>query len=224
MGITVSVISSQKIAQAINDINNLSNHLLLTVNNVPSSLLMAVAADSTSKFGIFGNNTSGQVDVSGLLFHVREKFPVLGQLTYDAQKSLKDAILYNIRGDSKPNATGLSIYMPISSEQFNSYSSNYGLNAWQNVIDNQEMLLKQNKEEPYINAYIDRGTIKGHIIGGGVSTLVVAYVNSSSLAAKNKSLFYVTAITGPNILRPVISLLIQSIEESHSAISTTALF
>jgi Clostripain family len=91
-GITISVISLEKIAQAIKDVNNLSSHLLTTITDVPSSLLMATAADSTSKFGVVGTNRSGQVDLSGLLFHIREKFPVLGNLV-DNSKIIKKCII-----------------------------------------------------------------------------------------------------------------------------------
>ena len=216
--VTISVVSLEKIAQAINDINNLSNHLLTIVSDAPSSLLMANAADSTLNLG--SNDLSGErcceVDLFGLLFHIKEKFPVLRYLIDRTQKSMKDAVLYNVRGDSKPNATGLSIYMPISLDQFDNLvtSSNVtlsidsALKGWQNVINNQYILLRLNKEYPYIDAYIDQGTIKGHIKGAGVSIINLFQLNSTeydsstiSPTVSPNSLYY-DYVMDPNIVRP----------------------
>ena len=209
-GITISVISLEKIAQAITDINDLSDHLLRTVTDVPSSLLMATAVDSASKFGVVrtssagqGWESSGQVDLSGLLFHISEKFPVLRYLIDNVQKSLKNALLYNIEGDSNPNATGLSIYMPISSDQFElNNSTDYALSGWQYVINNQKFLLNQNNEYPSIHANNDQGTIKAHINGTGISRVILTYYNSSTFIPDYNSLFYGITIAGQPVVSP----------------------
>jgi hypothetical protein len=96
------------------------------------------------------------VDIYDLTSSILREFPD-SKIQVDRVKgSLNSTIIYNINGESRPYSNGLSIYMPISEEEFES-SKEYSLEGWKKIIDLQNQLLTFDDEFPVVEADYSRG-------------------------------------------------------------------
>ena len=102
--------------------------------------------------------------------NIRERFPQSTLLVDNVHKSLENAILYKVNGDARPNANGLSIYMPLEEDEF-SDSSKYTWIVGKKLLIYSYDLIKSDDEIPIVETDIDGETIRGKIYSNDVSSI-----------------------------------------------------
>lgn len=170
--ITLSMIRLANIDQLIGNIANLSNYLGSNIADFPSAISLAHSVDFTERYGRSAHGGSGLVDIHDLASNIREAFPESAQVVDKVHASLKNAIIYKINGEARPNANGLSIYMPLQEEEF-SDSSKYSLDSWRKIVDLQYDLIKSDKDIPIVETDIQGKTIAGKIYSNDVSSVTL---------------------------------------------------
>ena len=170
--VTLSVIRLANIDQLIGNIANLSTYLGSNIIDFPSAISLAHSVDFTERYGQSAHGGSGLVDIHDLASNIREAFPESAQVVDNVQASLNNAIIYKINGEARPNANGLSIYMPLEEEEF-SDSSEYSLDSWRKIVDLQYNLIKSDKDIPIVETDIQGKTITGKIYSNDVSSVTV---------------------------------------------------
>lgn len=170
--ITLSVIRLANIDQLIGNLANLSTYLGSNIVDFPSAISLAHSVDFTERYGQSAHGGSGLVDIHDLASNIREILPESAQVVDNVHASLKNAIIYKINGEARPNANGLSIYMPLQEEEF-SDSSKYSLDIWRKIVDLQYNLIKSDKEIPIVETDIQGKTIIGKIYSNDVSSVTL---------------------------------------------------
>ena len=168
--VTLSVIKLANIPQLIQDLAGLSAYLDSNIVDFPSAMSLTHSVDFTERYGQSSKGGSGLVDIYDLGSNIREIFPQSTFLVDNVHKSLENAIIYKVNGDARPNANGLSIYMPLEEDEF-SDSSKYSLDSWQKIVDLQYDLIKSDDEIPIVETDIDGETIRGKIYSNDVSSI-----------------------------------------------------
>ena len=132
------------------------------ITDIPSSNSLAASVSSTARYGQTATGTTGLVDIGDLVSRIKEKFPKSASLIDKIYVSLNSAVVYNTKGEAKPDANGLSIYMPTQLVDF-SDSIIYTMENWQTLVNKQYHLLSNG------TGYGPKNTttfFDSHVIGG----------------------------------------------------------
>ena len=113
------------------------------------------------------------VDLYDLTLNIQDKFPETAHVVNAVQNSLNSSVIYNVNGEAKPNANGLSVYMPLQKEEFTESGIINSLDVWQKIVKLQETLVKSDKEPPIVESHLDGdgNTIKGRLYSDDVSSI-----------------------------------------------------
>lgn len=177
--VTLSVIDLEAIPLLHQRIMLLAESLDDQVVSFDSSYLLARAVDNTERYGVGARSSSGHVDLYHLATNVEEEFPGYHQQVDDLQNAISDAVVYNVNGEAKPNANGISIYIPLDSEEFRDDYILYSLSGWSDLLDSQQIALDSDTEAPEVNLDFDGETISGSIEGNDISE-VILYISSET--------------------------------------------
>ena len=183
--ITLSVVNLTMIPRIIYDLDNLVDYLGNKITDVASENSLTQSVDSSERYGQTFKGDSGLVDIYDLASNIKERFPQSEHLVDAVQKSLNNTVVYRDKGDSSPNANGLSIYMPVREDEFTD-AREYILPGWQKVVDALYNTIKNDHQIPIIQSNVTGDRIKGHIYGNDVAT-VTLWIYTSSMPEGNSS-------------------------------------
>ena len=158
---TISIIDLHQISDLVNSMNNLARYLNHSISDANSSKSFVRLIDSTDSYGKSSAGQSNLVDIYDLSFNVMRKYPDSFDITDRIHKLLRNVIVYKANGESKPNANGLSIYLPNTYGQHLSQSVANSLETWQQIVNKQYYFLQLDKKNPTV----DSQTLGKNIIG-----------------------------------------------------------
>jgi hypothetical protein len=184
--VTLSVVDLTKISQLIKELDSLSSYVDGKVTDFPSAISLINSMDFTERYGQSARGSSGLADLYDLTSNIEAEYPQSKNLVDAVKMALKSAIVYKLNGESKPNANGLSIYMPLRESEF-SNSSIYSPAGWQKIVNFQHDLIKSDKDFPIVEADFDGETIRGHIYSDDISSTKLFIYSSLS---EGKRVFY----------------------------------
>jgi hypothetical protein len=176
--VTLSLINLTRISGLVEDLGILSDSLVSRINDIPAVLSLANSIDLTERYGRStdvspdAQGSSGLVDIYDLASNLQVEFPEMSDVIEKVQKSLNNSVVYNVNGDAKPNAHGLSVYMPSLKDEFTDSAIINSLDRWKNIINLQQELIKTDKEPPIVESdLVERDIIRGHVYSGDVSSV-----------------------------------------------------
>ena len=118
-----------------------------------SSKSFAQVIDSTDGYGK-GQGESNLVDIYDLASKVMEKFPDSSLIVDRVHKMLTNTVVNTTNGESKSNASGLSIYLPKEYGSHLSQSVVNSMDGWQQIVTKQYYFSQLDKLNPAVNSQI----------------------------------------------------------------------
>ena len=88
------------------------------ISSPESAINLSKSIDMTEHYGQSALGSSGMVDLHDLTKNMQEKYPDLVSDISAVQNSIESAVIYSLNGDSRPNAKGISIYMPLLKSEY----------------------------------------------------------------------------------------------------------
>lgn len=177
--VTMSVLDLKKIPALKDSVAALSDGLEDRISNLEYSYSFARAVDRTERYGVGAKSSSGHVDLYHLASNIGSEFPGYDVAVEDLQQAIDDAVVYNVSGQAKPNANGISIYVPIEAKEFNDDYLLYSVAGWDSLLETQESLLQSDTEAPFIDLEFDGQTISGSVEGDDVAEILL-FVSSET--------------------------------------------
>lgn len=190
--ITLAVIDMAKIPQLIKDVNALSNTLVSNLHDLPSAISLSKSIDLTEHYGQSARGSSGFIDLYDLLINIQANYPSLTGKIKAVQNSLKAATVYKFNGEAKPNANGLSVYMPLLKNEFSNSTELFVIGLdWLKLLYSQRYMISNDKQPPIIKSIREGNTIKANVYGSDIATIYAQIVTNSS---KDHKLMYIQSI------------------------------
>jgi hypothetical protein len=177
--VTMSVLDLKKIPALKERVRALSDGMEDRISNLEYSYSFARAVDSTERYGVGAKSSSGHVDLYHLASNIGSEFPGYNVVVGDLQQAIDDAVIYNVSGQAKPNANGISIYVPVEAKEFNDDYLLYSVAGWDSLLETQESMLQSDDEAPFIDLEFDGQTVSGSVEGADISK-VLMYISSET--------------------------------------------
>jgi hypothetical protein len=208
--ITLSVIDLERF-QKIDlkgKMEGLINDYTVNVNSSSSFLRLLRGIDIMEHFGQSASNdytqsNTGLVDIFEFLTTIGDLFPSLKEKTDSIYKDINSTIIHNYNAESHPNSRGLSIYLPINSQEFiamkkiENYSSVLLGGGWLDFLDKIEAYTNEkNNFSPGIKSLRDNGYVRVHVSGSDIQSIYALFILNSS---KGKPIAYIQKIDPRNI-------------------------
>jgi Clostripain family len=189
---TLAVIDMTKIPQLIKDVKTLSNALVSNINDLPSAISLSKSIDLTEHYGQSARGSSGFVDLYDLLLNIQGKYPSLSDKIKAVQNSSKAATIYKVNGEARPNANGLSVYMPLLKNEYSNSTELFvvGLD-WLKLLYSQRSMITTDKQPPIIKSIREGNVVKASVYGSDLANIYAQIVTNSS---KDHNLMYLQSI------------------------------
>jgi len=173
--ITMSVIDLSKIPKLVGDLQDMDERFYKSIYDLDDSYSFARVIRGTERYGETGKASTGHLD----LFHFAENIDLcLPQLQGSAgsviiKADVTDAVVYNIKGESKPNSNGISMFMQVEEYEANAPYLKYLIGSWPGVFDKARLLLQEDITPPSVLlSKNDNGLISGRITGEDVADVL----------------------------------------------------
>ncbi|MEI7615521.1 MAG: clostripain-related cysteine peptidase [Actinomycetota bacterium] len=114
--ITLSVVDLSKVSTIVDSIGDFASEAMTKIQNTEGLRALSLARNKAESYGEESDNSqcSDMVDLAGLMLNVREEYPTVSD---ELVNKIDDAVLYNLTSKIKPDARGLSIYMPYKDKE-----------------------------------------------------------------------------------------------------------
>ena len=173
--ITMSVIDLSKIPELVSDLQYLDERFYMSIYDLDESYSFAKVIRATERYGETGKASTGHLD----LFHFAENIDLhLPQLQGSAGSAIikagvTDVVVYNVKGESKPNSNGISMFMQVEEYEANAPYLGYLIGSWPGVFDRARLLLQEDITPPsVILSKNDDDLISGRINGEDVADVL----------------------------------------------------
>lgn len=180
--ITLSLTNMTNIPQLVNDVNDLSKSVKSNILDFNSSLSLSKSIDQTEHYGqsALGRST-GLIDLYDFTVNLQDRYPHLISNLRAVQNSINSTILYSSNGDARPNAKGVSIYMPLfKSEYSNEAESQLTDIDWLALLYTQRIMIESDTNSPIIKSIRDGNVIKGSVYGSDIANVFAQIIINSS--------------------------------------------
>ncbi|HEY6885122.1 MAG TPA: hypothetical protein VI278_13895, partial [Nitrososphaeraceae archaeon] len=174
------------------DVNGLSGALVSNIYDLSSAISLSKSIELTEHYGQSARGSSGFIDLYDFLVNIQAKYPSLSGKIKSVQNSLNAAIVYKFKGEARPNANGLSVYMPLSKSEFSNSTelSVIGLD-WLKLLDSQRDMITTDKQPPIIKSIREGDSIKANVYGSDIASIYAQIVTNSS---KGQNRMYIQSI------------------------------
>ena len=169
------------IPQLVKDLNGLSNALVQKISSLESAINLSKSIDMTEHYGQSALGSSGMVDLYDLTRNMQEKYPDLVSYINAVQNSIESAVIYSLNGDSRPNAKGISIYMPLLKNEYSNKAEIQLVDIdWMKLLYTQRLLIEGDKSPPLIKSIREQDSIKGNVYGSDIAGIFAQIITNSS--------------------------------------------
>jgi len=186
--VTLALIDMTKIPKLTQEVNALSSALISQIYDLPSVISLSKSIDLTEHYAQSARGGSGLVDLYDLLLNIQTRYPILSENIRDVQETLKTAIVYKFGGEARPNANGLSVYMPLQKNEFSNSTELFTIGLdWLKLIYSQRYMITSDKLPPTIKSTREGDSIKANVYGSDIANIYAQIVTNSS---KGQNLMY----------------------------------
>lgn len=180
--ITLSVIDLSMIADIFDDVKTLGERLETQVKysgGLENAQMFARVVQNTERYGIDYDRSSGYTDLYELVGNVDESFTGVRLVVDSIQSSIEQAVVYNVKGEAKPNAHGLSIFLQMDEYQTGEEYLSYLVTEWLRLIESSADQLASDDESPSGALDYSDGTIEGQIGDDDISYGAISFFRES---------------------------------------------
>ncbi len=112
---TLSVIDLSKIPALNESINALTADIEASIaeKDMPK---FSKSLGNAERYGIVKGKDSGHMDIKNFAEKIPKFIPEFKSLSDKVVSAVDDVVIYKVNGESRPNANGISVYMPITSD------------------------------------------------------------------------------------------------------------
>jgi len=179
--VTLSLIDMTAIPKLVKDVNDLSKALKSKISSVESAINLSKSIDMTEHYGQSALGSTGLIDMYDFTLNLQKSYPDLYSNIKAVQNSIKSSVAYSYSGDSRPNANGISVYMPLFKSE---YSNRSELNVvdtdWLLLLYTQRYMMEGDTSPPVVKSIRDGNTIRGGVYGSDISRVFAEIVTNSS--------------------------------------------
>jgi len=112
---TLSVIDLNMIPTLNDSVNALTANIKETISeeDMPK---FSISLGKAERYGIVKGKDSGHMDIKSFAENIPKLVPQFKELSDKVRDDVDNAIVYKVHGDSRPDANGISLYMPLTSD------------------------------------------------------------------------------------------------------------
>ena len=184
--ITLSSINMTNMPQLVNDVKELSKSIKSNILDFNSSLVLSKSIDQTEHYGqsALGRST-GLIDLYDFTVNLQESFPHVISNIEALQNSINSTILYSSNGDARPNAKGISVYMPLFKSEYNNKSESQLTDInWLALLYTQRIMIESDTNSPVLKSMREGNIIKGSVYGSDIANIFAEIIINSSDGTK----------------------------------------
>lgn len=185
--ITLSVIDLSKVADISDDIKSLGERLEIHVNyagGLENAQTFARVVQHTERYGIDYDGSAGYTDLYELVGNIDESFSGMSLIVKSIQSSIEEAVVYNVKGEAKPNAHGLSIFLQLDEYQSGEEHLVYLVSEWLRVIEYSVEQLSTDNEAPSGSLDYSDGIVEGTLYDGDIHSATISIYKESTTDTK----------------------------------------
>ena len=102
------------------------------------------------------------------------------------------ATIYKVNGEARPNANGLSVYMPLLKNEFSNSTELFVVSLdWLKLLYSQRSMITTDKQPPIIQSVREGNIVKASVYGSNLANIYAQIVTNSS---KGHNLMYLQSI------------------------------
>lgn len=173
--ITLSVIDLTKIARVSKELETFGDLLWRYMSELKDAQRFAKVIHQTERYGTDYAASSGYSDLYEMISNAAEAFPGLKVVGDVVKSSLEEAVVYYVKGEAKPNAHGLSIFMQLDEYEPGQEHLIYLIPEWLQVIESGSKTLETDREAPSGTLDYSNGKMEGRIYDSDVSYGTISY-------------------------------------------------
>lgn len=178
----MSVTNLTRVSALKENVDALANAMRNQIKDLPSAINFSKSIDSTEHYGRSARASSGFVDLYDLTQNIQDTYRALSNNIKTVQNSLKAAIIYTVYGEAKPNANGLSVYMPLSKEEYSNQTELFSISPdWLILINIQKSMIETDTLPPVIKSVREEGdSVKARVYGSDISNIFAQTLTNST--------------------------------------------
>jgi hypothetical protein len=179
--ITLSLLNMTNIPQLVDYVNNLSKSIKTNILDLSSSISLSKSIDQTEHYGqsALGLST-GLIDLYDFTVSLEQRFPNLKPTISLVQNSINSTVLYSTNGEARPNAKGISVYMPLYKSEYDDKVATELLDMdWLILLSTQRSMIEIDTVSPVIKSGREGNTIKGSVYGSDVANIFSEIIMNS---------------------------------------------
>jgi len=181
--VTLSVVDLTKVKDLSSDIKDMADDLRRFVTNLDGAYTFSKMVRYTERYGTDYYSTSGYADLYQMADNADMLFPSLSGMGNVIKSSLNEAVIYNVNGEARSNAHGLSIFLQLDPTESGQEYLTYLVPEWLQAIEAKDRTLATDKKAPsgvleYSSGKIE-GTIKGDDVAYGTISFFTEIEDSS---------------------------------------------
>ncbi len=179
--ITLSVIDLSRLPILLNEIENTVIQISSLINDKGPAINLSKAISITENYGQTARGSSGFVDLYDLFSNIQTSFPALKEKINEINKDINSSVIYSFKGDARPYAHGLSVYMPLTKNEYSNTSELNVINPqWLNLLNIQKSMITADDQHPIIKSIREGNTINVHILGSDIASIYSKIITNSS--------------------------------------------
>jgi hypothetical protein len=179
--VTLSLLDLTKVPQLVKEVNNLSKAIIPAISSLPSAINLSKSIDLTEHYGKSASGSTGLVDLYDLTTNIQETHPDLTPYIKRVQNSITSTIIYSYNGDARPNAKGISIYIPLLKNEYSNKAELQVVNIdWLTLLYTQRIMIGSDTFSPVIKSVREGNTIKGNVYGSDIANIFAEIITNSS--------------------------------------------
>lgn len=177
--VTLSVIDLAKIDEVKDDVERLGDSLYKHITKLEQAQTFAKTMQYTERYGIDYGGSAGYADLYQLAENVGDSFPAQKGLADSLKSSVLEAVVYNVQGEAKPNAHGMSIFMQLDKYQTGEEHLYYLESEWLGPIESSAKKLESDTKGP--TGFVDyaSGALEGQTYDSDISYGIISFYKES---------------------------------------------
>lgn len=177
--ITLSVIDLSKMEEVREEVKDLGNAIYKHLTKLEQAQTLAKTLQYTERYGLDYDGSAGYSDLYQLVENMGQSFPEYKSLANIVQDRIEKAIVYNVHGEAKPNAHGMSIFLQLDEYQSGEEHLFYLDSEWLGVIENGAKELAADEDAPTGWVDYSSGDLEGQSYDEDVSYGFLSFYKES---------------------------------------------
>lgn len=169
--ITLSVLDLSKI-ESLQNVLNLFSKKLIDEFGSESLGVISKSFGQSEKYGVEENPPPLQVDLEDFVYHIGLSAPEVKLESEKVIENIKDVVVYNVKGESRANSNGLSIFVNMTTP-VDLDVTKYDGDEWNLLNKYYVNYLLHNKTTSIIHAEIADDKITGYYEGGNIASFSI---------------------------------------------------